>query len=263
MNELVYVNVPCAVADVSWYRNIPDGHGVVYFIEINDKVKIGCTSKPAGRIQTIASYARKYFGAKIGRIAVSQPHSGYRESEAYLHKLFEAHRTPGTELFDIEFHKVTSKFLETAESIHKSSEFNKNPDALIKMFGEAQHRSIEEGIANKLLKILSDPCAYWCICNAPEVGKDAVFTSYLDVFIEEIAMSGEPAFESPDIFREKLLSLTSDIFNYFRICVQVDAIGDSGETGIRVMNVGFRDTEIQRELVKLIERFRAIKEVIV
>lgn len=30
-----------------------------------------------------------------------------------------------------------------------------------------------------------------------------------------------------------------------------------------LMNVGFRDTEIQRELVKLIERFRAIKEVIV
>jgi hypothetical protein len=83
------------------------------------------------------------------------------------------------------------------------------------------------------------------------------------VFLEEIAMSGEPAFESPDIFRKKLLYLTSDIFNYFRICVQVDAIGDSAETGIRIMNVGFRDAEIQRELVKLIERFRAIKEAIV
>ena len=263
MNQLVYVNIPCAVADVSWYRNIPLGHGVVYFIEINDKVKIGCTSKPSERIQVIASYARKYFGAKIGRIAVSQPHSGYRESESYLHKLFESHRTPGTELFDIEFHKATSKFLEMDEAVHKSSALNGNLDALIEMFAEAQQRSIEEGIANKLLKILSDPCAYWCICNAPEVGKDAVFTSYLDVFLAEIALSGEPVFESPDIFREKLISLASDIFKYFRICVQVDAVGDSNETGVRIMNVGFRDAEIQKELVKLIKKFQASKEVIV
>lgn len=263
MNQLVYVNASCAVDDISWYRNIPLGYGVVYFIEINDKVKIGCTSKPAARIQTITSYARKYFGAKIGRIAVSQPHSGYRESESYLHKLFESYRTPGTELYNIEFHKATSKFLETDEAVHKSSGLNGSSEALIKMFDEAQQRSIEEGISNKLLKILSDPCAYWCICNAPEVGKDAVFTSYLDVFLEEISLSGESAFESPDIFREKLFSLASDIFNYFRICVQVDAVGDSDETGVRIMNVGFKDAEIQGELVKLIKKFQAIKEVLV
>ena len=82
------------------------------------------------------------------------------------------------------------------------------------------------------------------------------------MFLEEISLSGELAFESPDIFREKLFSLASDIFNYFRICVQVDAVGDSDETGVRIMNVGFRDAEIQRELVKLIEKFQEVKEML-
>ena len=77
--------------------------GVFYILEWDDAVKIGSTKHPYQRLMQLKSTAEKYGRSKLGRVAISIPHTNYVESEKALHKYFSSFRRQGTEIFDIEF----------------------------------------------------------------------------------------------------------------------------------------------------------------
>jgi len=74
--------------------------GYVYAIEYGNHVKIGATTKPIQRFKALASQAILYADKVIGEIAISQPHTNYRENERFIHQHFNNSRVSG-ELFEI------------------------------------------------------------------------------------------------------------------------------------------------------------------
>ena len=50
--------------------------------------------------------AENYGNSKIGRAALSVPHTNYVENEKMLHKVFKQNRKTGSELFDMDFEDV-------------------------------------------------------------------------------------------------------------------------------------------------------------
>ncbi len=85
---------------------LEDGFGSVYVIEFSDDVaKIGSSSKPTQRIKNLRSSFRIYGDRKINRVAVSQFHIDYHETERVLHRLFSDYRQEG-ELFNVSIEQV-------------------------------------------------------------------------------------------------------------------------------------------------------------
>ena len=80
---------------------IPDGVGVCYAVEIDGKVKIGCTKNIRTRMATITEHLIKYADATIGCIAYTKPHINYKDNERFLHSYFASKRRGSTELFDM------------------------------------------------------------------------------------------------------------------------------------------------------------------
>ncbi|WP_394012270.1 GIY-YIG nuclease family protein [Anaerococcus cruorum] len=72
-------------------------------INFSSEVKIGCSSKPEGRIKKVTSYLKNYAGLEAEDIFVSPSHVNYRENENLMHKKFEYERLEGTELFSINY----------------------------------------------------------------------------------------------------------------------------------------------------------------
>lgn len=75
--------------------------GVVYLLECGDLLKIGCSKVPYQRIMQLKRSATNYNGTKLKRVAITKPHTNYKENEKTLHSLFESKRKDGTELFDL------------------------------------------------------------------------------------------------------------------------------------------------------------------
>ncbi len=85
---------------------LEEGFGSVYVIEFSDDVaKIGSSSKPTQRIKNLRSSFRIYGDRKISRVAVSQFHIDYHETERELHRLFSDYRQEG-ELFNVSIDQV-------------------------------------------------------------------------------------------------------------------------------------------------------------
>ena len=82
---------------------IPNGVGVCYAVEINGKVKIGCTKNIRTRMATITEQLIKYADAAIGCIAYTKPHINYKGNERLLHSHFAPKRKDSTELFEMSF----------------------------------------------------------------------------------------------------------------------------------------------------------------
>lgn len=98
-----------SVSDVSFC-------GYVYLVEWGTKyVKIGSTENPYVRIKSLISQAEKYGDSKVKRIALSQPHTNFRENEQLLHKLFTEHRKDGTELFSVNLDEIVLLATENLE----------------------------------------------------------------------------------------------------------------------------------------------------
>lgn len=75
-----------------------DYYGYVYALEWGNTVKIGQTINFKERLTALKCTAR-YANAKIGKIAISIPHSNYIENEKRLHKIYNRQRIENTELF--------------------------------------------------------------------------------------------------------------------------------------------------------------------
>ena len=80
--------------------------GFFYILEWDDIVKIGSSNKPYQRYKTLQIIAENYGNSKLGRIAISQPHTNYRRNEILLHNYFKANRQCNNELFNMCFEEV-------------------------------------------------------------------------------------------------------------------------------------------------------------
>lgn len=102
--------------------------GFFYILEWDSIVKIGSTRNPYQRITALRRSAETYGKSKLGRVALSEPHTNYESNEKKLHKEFSAHRKKGSELFDVSFEKAIGsipsdmKYLDESEEIDKKAE---------------------------------------------------------------------------------------------------------------------------------------------
>lgn len=86
--------------------------GFFYILEYGSGVKIGSTNNPAERYSSLRRNAVAYGDVSIGALAVSQPHTNFRENEAFLHQVFDSFRISGTELFHISLDQAITKISE-------------------------------------------------------------------------------------------------------------------------------------------------------
>lgn len=230
--------------------------GVVYFIEINDKVKIGSSHNPSERLRILISNAQKYFNAKIGRIAISQYHNGYRVAERNMHKYLEDCRIEGTELFDVDFSTATACFANRKEITLTRHDDSKALRVIRRAVENVNNTSLVEYAADKVKHILNSPLCYWCIVNVPEIGEESYFVSYeeIRVYLEILCESYESYknftenINTPDKIREHLILHMLDLLRWFSVSVQVDAIDEDGTAGVRLMSSG-RFNEEQQNIV--------------
>ena len=99
--------------------------GFFYILEWDNEVKIGSTKCPYQRTMALKRSAENYGKSKIGRIALSVPHTNYTENERALHKFFAEYRKDGSELFDIGFEETVSKIPENIQYADDSEEIEK------------------------------------------------------------------------------------------------------------------------------------------
>lgn len=101
--------------------------GFVYALELDDIVKIGSTAHPHKRLVALRRQLEVYGNTRLGRVALSQEHTNYRENEKILHDYFREFRRGNTELFDIPLQRVVEvsrglAFLDESKAIKQESE---------------------------------------------------------------------------------------------------------------------------------------------
>ena len=101
--------------------------GFIYFLEYGENIKIGYSQKPSNRMKQLEKQA-EYGKIKLGNVAISKPHTNYRENEKLLHQYFDQNRIAGTELFSVTLKQILSnlpeelKFLDESEKLTQESE---------------------------------------------------------------------------------------------------------------------------------------------
>lgn len=223
---------------------LPYDHGVVYFLEINGMVKIGCSHNPSERLANLISNSKKYFNARIGRIAISQPHNGYRTAERNMHEYFSDCRVKDTELFNVSFPDATAFFLNTDEVTPPEPKNSHN--TICHTLEKMDEKLLLADTADKMRHTLNSPLCYWCIVNVPEPGEEGCFYSYSDMmlFLEVLSeihgLYKEFAnnVKSPEEIRKHLVSQMHNLLIYFSVCIQVDAVDENGDKGVRLMDAG-------------------------
>lgn len=101
--------------------------GFFYILEYGNLVKIGSTKNPYQRIMSLKRGAETYGNLKLGKVAISKPHTNYVSNEKRLHKLFSELRKSGSELFDISFDEAIRQigdieYLNESKEIEAKSE---------------------------------------------------------------------------------------------------------------------------------------------
>lgn len=84
--------------------------GFFYVLEWGGSVKIGSTKYPYQRLMALKRTAEKYGDETLGRIALSVPHTNYRENEKFIHKIFSNERKSDSELFNLHFDETIERF---------------------------------------------------------------------------------------------------------------------------------------------------------
>lgn len=132
MNELqIFNNEEFGEVRVLEKENKGKHTGFFYILEWNNMVKIGSTKNPHQRVLALKRTAENYGSDKLGRIALSIPHTNYRDNERILHKLFSSSRKPDTELFNIEFEEIISKIPADLEYADDSEKINERAEAFL------------------------------------------------------------------------------------------------------------------------------------
>ncbi|MDE7093851.1 MAG: GIY-YIG nuclease family protein, partial [Oscillospiraceae bacterium] len=113
--------------------------GFIYFLEYGENIKIGYSQTPSSRIKQLKKQA-EYGKIKLGNVAISKPHTNYRENEKLLHQYFNQNRISGTELFSVTLKQILSnlpenlKFLDESEKL--AQECKQGLEALKRTFSK-------------------------------------------------------------------------------------------------------------------------------
>lgn len=128
MNEIKIFENPefGKVKDIE--KGLMDYFGIVYLLEYGDSLKIGSSKVPYQRLMQLKRNATNYDDTKLGRVAITRPHTNYRENEKRLHSLFESKRKSKTELFDLKLDDVLLNMNEFDLEYKDDSEKNKKKD---------------------------------------------------------------------------------------------------------------------------------------
>ena len=110
-------------------ENTGDYTGFFYILEYGDLVKIGYTKNPYQRVMALKRNAENYGDLKLGKIALSIPHTNFSENEKKLHKKFSAYRKSGSELFDLDFQEIISKVSDIVEYKDETIQIEKRTDS--------------------------------------------------------------------------------------------------------------------------------------
>lgn len=137
MNELQIFNNPDfgQVRTISMNEN-NEYLGYVYILECGGVLKIGSTKNPFKRLQQLVHIMQNYADKKIGRFALTKPHTNYYENELILHKRFNEFRIKRTELFNAEFNDVVSFAIDNLSMFDDSEKLKKIDDEKIKKLKE-------------------------------------------------------------------------------------------------------------------------------
>lgn len=103
--------------------------GFYYILEYGQNIKIGSTKQPYTRMLTLKRNAEKYGETKLGRVALSVPHTNYRDNEKILHQNFSKYRKVDTELFKFSFEdcinllqKLTIEYCDDTNKIEEKAD---------------------------------------------------------------------------------------------------------------------------------------------
>lgn len=126
-------------------KNISTYMGIFYVMEYGDYVKIGYSHMPYERLTALKRQAVKYSDLRTGKIALSIPHTNYRENEKQLHVMFKKYRKQDTELFKIDF-KDCIKLIENSSIKYKdeSKEMEEESDQFLEEFKRFMFYGINE-----------------------------------------------------------------------------------------------------------------------
>ena len=113
-------------------KQTPEYFGYFYLLEFGNRIKIGCSKNPYQRYMTLKKEAEDYGNTKLGRIAISRPHTNYSQNETLLHKVFFEKRVNGTELFDLDLDDVIAGI---PDGLQFSEIFSSNDPSLEKLKG--------------------------------------------------------------------------------------------------------------------------------
>ena len=145
MNELqIFDNEDFAKIKEIENNNKDKYTGFFYVLEYGDFVKIGSTKNPYQRLMALKRNAVNYGNLKIGRFAISIPHTNYVENEKHLHEYFKDKRKRGSELFDCALEEIIPDILTVAEYRDDSEKINAKAD----MFFQGMKRCVMGGGAN-------------------------------------------------------------------------------------------------------------------
>lgn len=114
-------------------ENTSNYTGFFYILEYGDLVKIGCTRKPYQRVMALKRNAENYGDLKLGKIALSIPHTNFADNEKKLHKKFSTYRKSGSELFDLGFQEIVSNVPDVVEYKDETIQIEKSSDNFFNM----------------------------------------------------------------------------------------------------------------------------------
>ena len=77
--------------------------------------------------------AENYGDLKLGKIALSIPHTNFADNEKKLHKKFSTYRKSGSELFDLGFQEIVSNVPDVVEYKDETIQIEKSSDNFFNM----------------------------------------------------------------------------------------------------------------------------------
>lgn len=176
MNELQIFNDVESEELYQFEKSLKRYCGVIYGVEFGNRLKIGKTLMPYRRMKALNRIAM-YCGEKLGRVAVSVPHTNFSKNETKIHEIFSYARIKGTELFALSM----DDFLTTLRTI----DFEFLDDS--KQFAEEAKRFID---TMKQLILLDRPIynAEHCLDKIEEIMEQAILDITLSLDRIEAAM---------------------------------------------------------------------------
>ena len=124
--------------------------GVCYLLEVDNCVKIGCTSDPKTRYKALKHSIEKYGNSKIGRFYITKQCINYKEVESIIHNHFSDSRKNKTEIFNLSIEDVLNENL--SEILTFNNDYKKHEEMINKRLEALKNLVIEIGLLKNIKK---------------------------------------------------------------------------------------------------------------